>query len=235
MTQPFRASADKNVSEDHRMDLLFLPSGWHYILICWYITFVILYRVWSPRIDYGITENCRMEPLEVIWSNIPLPQQYCPQGLIVLFGIWILNFSKVGNVLTGMDGKEKKKTVCIRRGLALKQIAKLELLFCNLGCFLHACHFTKHFWAELDVLLFVAFAPSLVKSTIASPFDFSIGWTSSVFDVWDHTYVLQPAFGLNDPSLDSLQLVSLLIWMCLAVTQKGVIISASLLAALLLT
>lgn len=153
MTQPFRASADKNVSEDHRMDLLFLPSGWHYILICWYITFVILYRVWSPRIDYGITENCRMEPLEVIWSNIPLPQQYCPQGLIVLFGIWILNFSKVGNVLTGTDGKEKKP-VCIRRGLALKQIAKLELLFCNMGCFLHACHFTKRFWAELDVLVF---------------------------------------------------------------------------------
>lgn len=47
--------------------------------------------------------------------------------------------------------------------------------------------------------------------------------------------MLQPACGLSDPPLDSLQLVSLQIWMCLAVTQKGIIISASFLAVFLLT
>lgn len=49
------------------------------------------------------------------------------------------------------------------------------------------------------------------------------------------THVLQPAFGLSDLPPNSLQLVSLQIWMCLAVAQQRIIISASLLAVFLLT
>lgn len=171
VTQPFRASADENVSKDRRVDFLFLPSGWQYILTFWYIIFVILYWVWPSRMDYGITENCRLEPLEVSWSNIPLPQQCCLWDLIVLFGIWSLKFSKVGKALTGMDSGGKKK-VCIRRGSALKQTAKLELPFCDLCCFFHICPFTTRLSAELDVLFFVAFAPKLVKSIIISHLTF---------------------------------------------------------------